>query len=51
MIVDSNPTLPPLAGGGLTLSVFTPFASPSIPIGRVGDVYSGNLRDIEDTIR
>ena len=57
VVVPSDPQLPrvlPICSEalspGLTLSVFTPFASPSPPVGRVGDVSQGDLGDIERAI-
>ncbi len=51
VVVSSDPKLPaPCRRRGLTLSVFTPFASPTSPIGRVGDVNRGDFGDIEHTL-
>jgi len=51
VVVSSDPQLPaPCRGRGLTLSVFTPFASPTPPVGRVGDVYSWETGDVEHTL-
>jgi hypothetical protein len=51
VVVSSNPQLPARCSGhGLTLSVFTPFASPTSPIGRVGDVMRGDHADVERTL-
>ena len=51
IVVSSDPQLPARCSGhGLTLSVFTPFASPTSPVGRVGDVDRGDFGDIEHTL-
>ncbi len=57
IIVNSDPTLPPrvaartrLLGVGLTLSVFTPFASPHPPWRGIGDVCVLHFRNVEETV-